>query len=76
MENLTVNIRNFMKARRFCTQVGRFHGRFDLLQDHYVVNAASLLGIFSLDLSRPMVLSFDSLEPASEVKEAFADFTQ
>ncbi|MBR3404334.1 MAG: HPr family phosphocarrier protein [Firmicutes bacterium] len=75
MQTIPISIHNFLKARRFCSLVSRFHGRFDLLQDHYVVNAASLLGLFSLDLSRPMTLSFESEEDPSEVKEAFREFT-
>ena len=39
----------------------------------YYVDAKSIMGIFSLDLSKPLILNADTDDEA-KVKETFADF--
>ena len=69
-----VLINTFSKARRFCSAVNRLEGEFDLVSDRYVINAKSMLGIFSLDLSQPLQLNIYSQEPREQVLEALASF--
>lgn len=45
----------------------------DLQSGKYYVDAKSIMGIFSLDLSRPLILNADT-EDEQLVKERFADF--
>lgn len=45
----------------------------DLQQGKYLVDAKSIMGIFSLDLSKPLILNADTDDEA-KVKETFADF--
>lgn len=74
MYTVKVLINTFSKARRFCSAVNRLEGEFDLVSDRYVINAKSMLGIFSLDLSQPLQLNIYSQEPREQVLEALASF--
>lgn len=47
----------------------------DLQSGKYYVDAKSIMGIFSLDLSQPLVLNADT-DDEQKVKEAFAEFVQ
>ena len=47
----------------------------DLQSGKYYVDAKSIMGIFSLDLSQTLVLNADTDEE-EKVKEAFADFVK
>ena len=40
----------------FVTQISSLDGQFDLLSGKYVLDAKSLMGIFSLDLTKPLKL--------------------
>jgi phosphotransferase system HPr-like phosphotransfer protein len=57
LHTVTIRINTFPKARQFCSTVSRMDGEFDLVSKRYVVNAKSMLGIFSLDLSQPLQLN-------------------
>ena len=43
-------------VRDFVNTVNRFHSDFDLISGRYVIDAKSIMGIFSLDLSKPLTL--------------------
>ena len=47
----------------------------DLQSGKYYVDAKSIMGIFSLDLSHPLTLTADT-DDEQKVKEAFAEFEQ
>ena len=74
MYTVHVLINTFAKARRFCRALTPLPGEFDLVSDRYVVNAKSMLGIFSLDLSQPLQLNIYSEEDPDRVRQALAPF--
>jgi len=43
-------------VRDFVNTVNRFTSDFDLISGRYVIDAKSIMGIFSLDLSKPLIL--------------------
>ena len=43
--------------------ISKYDGDFDLISGRYVVDAKSIMGIFSLDLSKPIQLSLPSTTP-------------
>ena len=47
----------------------------DLQSGKYYVDAKSIMGIFSLDLSHPLTLTADT-DDEQKVKESFAEFVQ
>ena len=55
----TMNIQfdSYDMIERFSKDIAELKGEFDLVSGRQVVDAKSFLGIFSLDLSGPVVLS-------------------
>ena len=45
------------KVKSFVNEVTKFDNEFDLVSGRYVVDAKSIMGIFSLDLSKPINLN-------------------
>ena len=73
MVKLTVKIVSMQDADKFNKICSKFNCDMDLQSGKYYVDAKSILGIFSLDLSRPLILNADT-EDEQLVKESFADF--
>ena len=57
MTSVTVNINSIDKVKRFVSAITSFDNDFDLVCDRYVIDAKSIMGIFSLDLSKPIDLN-------------------
>lgn len=74
MCSVKILINSFAKVRRFHQLISLFDGDFDLLQDRYVVNAKSQLGIFSLDISRPIRLHIHSDENLNQILESISAY--
>ena len=73
MVKLTVKIVSMQDADKFNKICSKFDCDVDLQSGKYYVDAKSIMGIFSLDLSRPLILNADT-EDEQLVKESFADF--
>ena len=73
MVKLTVKIVSMQDADKFNKICSKFDGDMALQSGKYYVDAKSIMGIFSLDLSRPLILNADT-EDEQLVKESFADF--
>ena len=52
MTTATVNIDSLDKIQAFVKIINEYNGRFDLVSGCSRVNAKSIMGIFSLDISR------------------------
>lgn len=74
MMELTISLDTIPKVKKFVNTITVMDGDFDIISGKYVVDAKSILGIFSLDLSSPMTLRIETKQDASEIKEAFAEF--
>mgnify|MGYP000299473871 CR=1 FL=1 len=48
------------KVKSFVNEVTKFDNEFDLVSGRYVVDAKSIMGIFSLDLSKPIKVEVHS----------------
>ncbi len=75
MVKLSVKIVSMQDADKFNKICSKFGCDMDLQSGKYYVDAKSIMGIFSLDLSQPLVLNADT-EDEQKVKEAFAEFVQ
>lgn len=56
MKSVTVNLKMAGDVKDFVNIVAKYPYTVDLRSGRYVVDAKSLLGIFSLDLSKPITL--------------------
>lgn len=56
---VTVVLDTVDKVKGFVNTLGPLDGDFDLVSDRYVVDAKSIMGIFSLDLTKPLKLRIE-----------------
>ena len=73
MVKLTVKIVSMKDADKFNKLCSKFDCDMDLQSGKYYVDAKSIMGIFSLDLSKPLILNADT-DDEELIKETFADF--
>ncbi|MBR6019526.1 MAG: HPr family phosphocarrier protein [Lachnospiraceae bacterium] len=57
MKTVTITLNSIDKVKNFVNDITRFRSDFDLVSGRYVIDAKSIMGIFSLDLSRPITLN-------------------
>jgi len=74
MRSITILLDTIEKVRKFVNQISQLEGEFDIISDRYIIDAKSIMGIFSLDLSKPLKLSIHSEEVAAKVMEDFKEF--
>ena len=74
MKSLNISINSIDKVKSFVNIINTFDGNFDLVSDRYVVDAKSIMGIFSLDVSNALKLDIHDESEYDAVKEALKDF--
>lgn len=57
MKTVKVSLNSIDKVKTFVNDINRFDFDFDLVSGRYVIDAKSIMGIFSLDLSKPIDLN-------------------
>ena len=56
MTVLKISLVTIDQVKRFVDLVSKIEGDVDLLSGRYTIDAKSIMGIFSLDISKPMEL--------------------
>ena len=56
MKTVKISLNSIDKVKAFVNDVTKFNTDFDLVSGRYVIDAKSIMGIFSLDLSKPIEL--------------------
>lgn len=54
MMKMLVNLNSIDKVKLFVAETSKHIEDMDLISDRYVIDAKSIMGVFSLDLSRPI----------------------
>lgn len=67
MKSIMVRLRSIEDVKSFVNIMAQFKGYFDLVSGRYVVDAKSVMGIFSMDLSKDLELRI--LETDEQEKE-------
>ncbi|MBR3171741.1 MAG: HPr family phosphocarrier protein [Lachnospiraceae bacterium] len=57
MKTIKVSLNSIDKVKQFVNDINRYTYDFDLVSGRYVIDAKSIMGIFSLDLSQPIDLN-------------------
>ena len=57
MKTVQICLDSIDKVKSFVNEITRFDTEFDLISGRYVIDAKSIMGIFSLDLSKPITLN-------------------
>ena len=72
MKSYTIKLSAVAEVQKFVSSISRFDNDFDLIQGKYVVDAKSILGVFSLGLQNPLELQVYA--PTEEVEQAIKPF--
>ena len=62
MKTVQISLNSIDKVKNFVNDLTKFNTDFDLVSGRYVVDAKSIMGIFSLDLSKPIDLNIQADE--------------
>ena len=78
MKSVQISLQMASQVKKFVNIVQSYSFEIDLRSDRYVVDAKSVLGIFSLDLSKPVNVEIhaedDELEKCNELVEQLKEF--
>ncbi len=73
MKSFRIMLSSIEAVKNFVNKVNEFDFDVDLVSGRYVVDAKSIMGIFSLELSQPIIARVYS-ENTSAFEENLADF--
>ena len=65
MKTVRISLNSIDKVKSFVNDLSKFDVEFDLVSGRYVIDAKSIMGIFSLDLSKPIDLNIHAENEAS-----------
>ena len=74
MKTVQISLNSIDKVKSFVNSISQFDYDFDLISGRYVIDAKSIMGIFSLDLSKPIELNIHSEQNADEILEVLAPY--
>lgn len=75
MFDMYVSLGTIESVKNFVTKITEFEEDFDLIQGKYVIDAKSVLGIFSIDLSKPVLLRINAEgDRLEQIKKAVKEF--
>ena len=69
LKTVQISLNSIDKVKAFVNDITKFDNDFDLVSGRYVIDAKSIMGIFSLDLSKPIDLSIHAEENLNEILE-------
>ncbi len=75
MKSYMLDLNSIERVKGFVSAIEGFEGYFDLVSGRYVVDAKSIMGIFSMDLSKPVEFRIlETNDKISEVEKAIAPY--
>ncbi len=74
MREMRIELDTIDKVKKFVGIISAFDGNFDILAGRYIIDAKSILGIFSVDLSKPLTLRIEHEENWESVREVLQEF--
>ena len=74
MKTVKISLNSIDKAKSFVNDLTKFDTDFDLVSGRYVIDAKSIMGIFSLDLSKPIDLNIHAEGDAEDILTVLAPY--
>ena len=69
MKTVKISLNSVDKVKSVVNDITKFDYDFDLVSGRYVIDAKSIMGIFSLDLSKPIDLNIHADDNVEEIME-------
>ena len=74
MKTVPISLNSIDKVKSFVNDITKFNNDFDLVSGRYVIDAKSIMGIFSLDLSKPIDLNIHAEENMDEIMSVLSAY--
>ena len=74
MKTAKISLNSIDKVKAFVNEISKFDCDFDLVSGRYVIDAKSIMGIFSLDLSKPIELAIHTETGLDEIMEVLKPY--
>ena len=74
MFTVTVMLDSVEKVQRFVSVISKYSCSFDIESEHSCVDAKSIVGLFSLDISKPLHLTI--LDEGAELEDILRDIQE
>jgi len=74
MKTVQISLNSIDKVKSFVNDITKFQSDFDLVSGRYVIDAKSIMGIFSLDLSKPIDLNIHAEEDVDSILNILAPY--
>ena len=64
------------KVKKFTSIIDTFENEIDLIANRYIVNAKSIMGVFSLDLTKPLkvIIHDATMKDVARLQELMEEF--
>ena len=69
MKTVKISLNSIDKVKSFVNDITKFDYDFDLVSGRYVIDAKSIMGVFSVDLSKPIELNIHADDNVGEIME-------
>ncbi len=73
MTSVQLSLNSIDKVKTFVNTISEYDFDFDIISGRYVIDAKSIMGIFSLDLSKPINLTIHT-DDADEVLKKIDEY--
>ncbi|HIV41888.1 MAG TPA: HPr family phosphocarrier protein [Candidatus Mediterraneibacter guildfordensis] len=74
MKTVQISLNSIDKVKSFVNEITKYDNDFDLVSGRYVIDAKSIMGIFSLDLSKPIDLNIHADDNVDEILAALDSY--
>lgn len=74
MKTVQISLNSIDKVKSFVNDITKFSNDFDLVSGRYVIDAKSIIGIFSLDLSKPIDLNIHAEDNIDEIMNVLSAY--
>ena len=73
-KTVQISLNSIDKVKSFVNAITQYEYDFDLISGRYVIDAKSIMGIFSLDLSKPIDLAIHAENNMDEIMETLKPY--
>ncbi len=74
MKTVQISLNSIDKVKSFVNTINLMDCDFDLISGRYVIDAKSIMGIFSLDLSKPIDLAIHAETDVDKILESLKPY--
>ena len=74
MKTVKISLNSIDKVKAFVNDVTKFNTDFDLVSGRYVIDAKSIMGIFSLDLSKAIDFNIHDDDNMDDILKTLAPY--